>query len=285
MSENKELKPKSFRIDDETAEKFKEISSAFGGNQQQTLAKLIEAYEFQSGKAVLTDKKADIEEFEKYITAITRKYMGSLEDNQNLSQTIRTEFDALLSSKDTTIQDLQSQLTTAKQIKEEAASQAQMHADENARLNGVIDSMTKEYNSKMDDLQTMLADKDSLNKALTDSCNELKTKAEGMKKAAEQATTLQSDLEKLQKEYDKLVHEQADLEKQLKQEQSSHEKTLEQQREQSQISLDKAVLEVERKYQKQLQTLKEKHQAEIDQYQQKYLTLLEQMNPQTDIEE
>ncbi len=285
MSENKELKPKSFRIDDETAEKFKEISSAIGGNQQQTLAKLIEAYEFQSGKAVLTDKKADIEEFEKYITAITRKYMGSLEDNQNLSQTIRTEFDALLSSKDTTIQDLQSQLTTAKQIKEEAASKAQMHADENARLNGVIDSMTKEYNSKMDDLQTMLADKDSLNKALTDSCNELKTKAEGMKKAAEQATTLQSDLEKLQKEYDKLVHEQADLEKQLKQEQSSHEKTLEQQREQSQISLDKAVLEVERKYQKQLQTLKEKHQAEIDQYQQKYLTLLEQMNPQTDIEE
>lgn len=285
MSENKELKPKSFRIDDETAEKFKEISSAIGGNQQQTLAKLIEAYEFQSGKAVLTDKKADIEEFEKYITAITRKYMGSLEDNQNLSQTIRTEFDALLSSKDTTIQDLQSQLTTAKQIKEEAASKAQMHADENARLNGVIDSMTKEYNSKMDDLQTMLADKDSLNKALTDSCNELKTKAEGMKKAAEQATTLQSDLEKLQKEYDKVVHEQADLEKQLKQEQSSHEKTLEQQREQSQISLDKAVLEVERKYQKQLQTLKEKHQAEIDQYQQKYLTLLEQMNPQTDIEE
>ena len=59
MSENKELKPKSFRIDDETAEKFKEISSAIGGNQQQTLAKLIEAYEFQSGKAVLTDKKAD----------------------------------------------------------------------------------------------------------------------------------------------------------------------------------------------------------------------------------
>lgn len=197
MAENKELKPKSFRIDDETAEKFKEISSAIGGNQQQTLAKLIEAYEFQSGKAVLTDKKADIEEFEKYITAITRKYMGSLEDNQNLSQTIRTEFDALLSSKDTIIQDLQSQLTTAKQIKEEAASKAQIHADENARLNGVIDSMTKEYNSKMDDLQTMLADKDSLNKALIDSCNELKTKAEGMKKAAEQATTLQSDLEKL----------------------------------------------------------------------------------------
>ncbi len=285
MSENKESKPRSFRIDDEIAEKFKEISSVISGNQQQTLAKLIEAYEFQAGKAVLTDKKAEIEEFEKYITAITRKYMGSLEDNQNLSQTIRTEFEAQLKSKDTTIQGLQSQLTTVKQIKEEAASKAQMYEDENARLNGVIDSLTKEYNTKMDDLQTMLADKDSLNKALIDSCNELKTKAEGMKKAAEQTATLCSELENLKNEHNKLVHNQADLEKQLQQEQASSKKALEQQQEQSQLALDKAVLKVERKYQKQLQELKEKHQAEIDKYQQKYLTLLEKTDHQGNTEE
>ena len=57
MGDSKELKPKSFRIDDATADKFKEISSQIGGNQQETLAKLIEAYEFQGGKAILTDKK------------------------------------------------------------------------------------------------------------------------------------------------------------------------------------------------------------------------------------
>lgn len=33
--------------------------------------------------------------------------MGSLEDNQNVTETVRTEFDALLKSKDATIQDLQ----------------------------------------------------------------------------------------------------------------------------------------------------------------------------------
>ena len=64
MADGKELKPKSFRIDEATAERFKEISGQLGGNQQETLAKLIEAYEFQSGKAILTDKKADIEQFE-----------------------------------------------------------------------------------------------------------------------------------------------------------------------------------------------------------------------------
>lgn len=34
-------------------------------------------------------------------------FMGSLEDNQNVTETVRTEFDALLQSKDATIQDLQ----------------------------------------------------------------------------------------------------------------------------------------------------------------------------------
>ena len=40
MADGKELKPKSFRIDDVTADKFKEISSDIAGNQQETLAKL-----------------------------------------------------------------------------------------------------------------------------------------------------------------------------------------------------------------------------------------------------
>ena len=61
MADGKELKPKSFRIDEATAEKFKEISGQIGGNQQRTLAKLRGAIEFQSGKAILNYKKADKE--------------------------------------------------------------------------------------------------------------------------------------------------------------------------------------------------------------------------------
>ena len=57
MAQDNILKPKSFRIDEETAEKFKQISAAIGGNQQEALSKLIEAYEFQTGKAIITKKK------------------------------------------------------------------------------------------------------------------------------------------------------------------------------------------------------------------------------------
>ena len=293
MADGKELKPKSFRIDDETAEKFKELSNTIGGNQQETLAKLIEAFEFQSGKAILTDKKADIEQFEKYVSAITRMFMGSLEDNQNITETVRTEFDALLKSKDATIQDLQEKLTVAKQLKEDATLKARAHADENARLNSVIDSLNNEYNSKMDDMQSMLSDKDSLNKALTDSCNDLKTKIEGMKEAAEQSAIFREELEQLKKEREKVIRERSDLEKQMQQERTAHEKAisefrqheadaLERLKEQLQIAQDKAVLQIEKSYQEQIQKLKADKQAEVDKYQQKYFDLLEQMKSQTE---
>lgn len=288
MADGKELRPRSFRIDDTTIEKFKEISNTIGGNQQETLAKLIEAFEFQSGKAVLTEKKADIEQFEKYITAITRMYMGSLEDNQNITKTVRTEFDALLTSKDAVIQDLQEKLTAAKQVKEDATMKARTHADENARLHEVIDSLNHEYNTKMDDLQSMLFDKDNLNKALTDSCNELKAKIEGIRESAEQSAAFKKELEQLKREHEKIILKQSDLEKQMQQEQAAHAQTvldlkqheadaLERQKEQLQIAQEKAILQIEKSYQKQIQKLKADKQAEVDRYQQKYFDFLEQI--------
>jgi len=289
MADDKILKPKSFRIDDETADKFKEISSSIGGNQQETLAKLIEAYEFQSGKAILTEKKADIEQFEKYVTALTRMFMGSLEDNQNITETVRTEFEALLQSKDTTIQDLQSQLTVSKQLKEEATSKAKTYVDENSRLNEYIESLQKEYNSKMDDMQSMLTDKENLNRALTDSCNDLKAKVDVMAAEHEEVITIRKNLADITVERDTLKQNIAEAEKSLNRANTEHEKTITELKQhesdsidrvkaEMQIALDKAVLDTERKYQEQIQTLKEQKQAEVDKYQQKYFDLLEKLN-------
>lgn len=292
MADGKELKPKSFRIDDETAEKFKEISGNTGGNQQETMQLLINAYYMQTQKAGLIEHKASIEEFERYVTSIIAMYTQSLQANHDMKESVMQEFDALLKSKDATIQDLQSQLTTAKQLKEDATLKARTNADENARLNEVIDSLNNEYNSKMDDMQSMLSDKDSLNKALTHSCNDLKVKIEGMKEAAEQSATLRKDLDQLKKDHEKIIREQSDLRKQMKQEQTVHENTvselrqheanaLERQKEQLQIAHDKAILQIEKSFHEQMQQLKSDKQVEVDKYQQKYFDLLEQMKIQT----
>ena len=282
MADSKELKPKSFRIDDETAEKFKAISGEIRGNQQETLAKLIEAYEFQAGKAVLTDKKADIEQFERYVTALTRMYMGSLEDNQNITETVRTEYDALLKSKDATIQDLQGQLSVAKQVKEEEVKKSKYYSDENDRLNGVIESLNTEYNSKMYDMQEMLADKDKLNKALAESCNDLKHKIDDMQADRKKLSELQEELLSLKADYSSLASEKAEIERKLERETEKAERVaedcdvaLKRQQEQAQLQLDKSLLEVEKKYQAQIEKLKAAKQTEIDKYQQKYFDLLE----------
>lgn len=207
--ESKETKPRSFRINDETADKFKEITNSIGGNQQEALARLIEAYEFQTGKRALPNKKADIEQFEGYITAITRMYMGSLEDNQNLSEIVHAEYDALLKSKDITIQKLQQDLATAKRVREEAVTKAKVYADENIKLNNNIDDLNKDYRAKIDDLQTMLADKDKLNNALKDSCNDLKSKVREMENDIKEVNEIRRKHDDLRVDYEKVTQEKA----------------------------------------------------------------------------
>lgn len=278
MADGKELKPKSFRITEETAEKLKEIAVVIGGNQQDVLAKLIETYELQASKNMLADKSAEIEQFERYITAISRMYMANLEDTQNITKTVQAEFDALLRSKDTTIQELQAQLAVAKQLKEESAERAKTYAEENVRLTNNIDKLNKEYDAKLGNLQVMLDDKDKLNKALTDTCTDLKTKVEGMAADAEHVAEVQAQCNQLRQTQAETSKELEDLKKQLQQAQATHEEALERQKELAQITLDKALIEVERNYQEQIQGLKDEKQAEIDKYQQKYLELLEQIN-------
>lgn len=262
MADSKELKPKSFRIDDETAEKFKEIAASLGGSQQETLAKLIESFEFQQGKAILTEKKTDIEQFEKYVSCLTRMFMGALEDNQNITETVRTEFNALLKSKDSIIQDLQEKLTVAKQLKEEATMKARTYSSENETIKQAIERLTSEYESKLDDMQIILNEKEDANQLLKSAYNDLKAKNENMKADAEHNQELCRELNGLTVEHNKL---------QMAYTEFKQEKAI------SELKLEKTMLELEKKYQEQIQRLKEEKQTEIDKYQQKYLALLEQL--------
>ena len=294
--ESKTLKPKSFRIDDETANKFKEISNSIGGNQQETLAKLIEAFEFQSGKAILTDKKADIEQFERYVTALTRMFMGALEDNQNVTETVRTEFDALLKSKDDVIQDLQTKLKVAQDLKNNAIEKARQYSDENARLEKELEELKADRETKVNDLNTMLNDKEQLNKALTDSCNNLKEQVESMTAECKEIAEIRTQLADITAERDKLINNKAELENELNKANKEHDKAIKEQQEHEKEALkqieaglkvehDKAILNLEKKYQKQIQGLKDEKAKQVDEYQQKYFKLLERMNGDADAEE
>lgn len=238
---------RSFRISDDVNDKIKEIAAEIGGNQQQTLSKLIETYELQKGKAILVDKKSDIETFENYINSITRMYMGSLEDNQNVSALIRTEFEAQLQSKDKTIQDLQNQLSKAEEIKQQAVTEAETLKNENGRLNEHIKSLTKEFETKNNDLQDMLNDKDNLNKVLAETIEQQKMKITAMERKTNEAEALKEELEKCKDNLSKSIK---DNEKQ-------------------QLQHEKDILSLEKK-------LQAEKIAEIDKYQNMYMTLVQE---------
>lgn len=237
---------RSFRITEATADKIKDIAAEIGGNQQQTLAKLIEAYEMQRGKEVLKDKRSDIDTFESYINAITRMYMSSLEDNQNISSIIRTEFEAQLNSKDNLIQDLQLQKAKAEQTEQEATSIAEGLKEENARLNNYVASLKAEYEAKTADLQSMLNDKDKLNKVLADKAKQQEKEITEMKEKIEEAKTLKAELERCR----------ADLNTTIKD------------KEQLQLKHEKEMLALEKK-------LQDEKTKEVEKYQALYLSLLQ----------
>lgn len=266
MAETKELKPKSFRIDEETAEKFKAISAELGNNQQQTLSKLIETYEFQKGKTVLNQKRGEIETFEKYVTILTRMYMDSLEHNENITESVHAEFEGILGSKDETILSLQKQLKTAEEQvaakKAEATESLKKAKDsdtENARLLAKIEENQASF-------EQALEDKEKLILALTQACDGYKKDVEEMEKVTLERSAMAAKHMQLQKDLTRLENENAALKNEL---------------DLLKLTNERELLQKEMAHAKEIQQLEQQRKEEIDVYQQKYLELLNQMQQKT----
>ena len=280
MAETSELKPKSFRIDDETNEKLKLIMKDFP-NQNLALQKMVEVYEFQQGKESISERKADIEEFEKYVSCLVRMYMTSLESNQNQKELIRGEFDAQLRT-------LKEKLDTTRQEKDEIALKSKKYASENEQLKHAMEQLKIEYDSKMDSMQDILKEKEESNQLLKSAGTDLKAKVEQMTVEVEQTKVIRQELDSLKIQYDKLEtvykslqaessHEKEKYEKELAETKKNENEAIERVKAQEQFTLNKTILELEKQHQEQLQQLKEQQQKEIDKYQKKYLALLEQI--------
>lgn len=271
MAEDKILKPKSFRIDDETAEKFKKIASLIGGNQQETLSKLIEAFEFQQGKTILTNKKDDIETFENYVTSLTRMYMTILEENQNVKGLVRAEFEALLKSKDIVIQELQQKLELEKQSQKQTTNETMVLKTNNEKLSGKISVLEAKYDTDISNLKLMIEDKDKLNNVLNSSYTQLKAKVELLQNELDNFSKMENELEEL-----RLKNKNFEIEKNNLLDEY---KALEQQ---NKFEMQKIIFNLEKKHYKEIQDLAKEKQSEIDNYKNKYFSLLEKNNIKKD---
>lgn len=99
-SETKELKVKSFRVDENTFSKFKEIASNEFGNQSQCLDALINLYETEEAKSAIVGRGLEIETFQDYLNKISRLFITSLQLSTDAEERAKESFVRKIESKD-----------------------------------------------------------------------------------------------------------------------------------------------------------------------------------------
>ena len=169
-----ESKPRSIRIDDATLKKFKEISENLNGNQQLTLATLIDVYELQQGTLTAPECAENIEQFQKYMQAMTRLYTTALENSANVQALCRAEFAAQLTSKESIIVGLQQKL-------EKALAAASRVSQLEAELSAAAENSRR--------LQEQLADRKLLNEQFQQQLGRLQSEVDDVHQNTKQAVT------------------------------------------------------------------------------------------------
>lgn len=267
MEPVKNYKVRSFRADEETFEKFKTLANEEFGNQGQCLASLISLYETEKSKAVLVERKTEIENFQAHANKIIEMFLMSLQLNEDAEERIRSEFEHLLSSKDCIITDLQTkeqELNTSNELYKKTAKEAEQ---ENYRLLNQISELEKHISKQNREYETALADKDSLNKALTDSCNDKKIEIEELKTRLSETLFRLSKLDEIEDQNNKLAVENSRLVAEI-----------EKQKEYLVLDKERAILAADKEYQKELKEVQLQHQKELKGYIGQIEKLQEQRN-------
>ena len=165
--------------------------------------------------------------------------MGALEDYQNVKETVRTEFNALIHSKNGLIEDLQQQKKATEEAMKQATAEAKKATDEADQLRKDLEETQK----RCEDLKDRLEDKNQLNKVLKADKDRLEA----------QVNVLEADqqqMEALRKELEAVKEAKQAAEKQLKEQQAAGKKALEDLREKMEIDKERAVLDAEKRLQK-----------------------------------
>ena len=171
MSE--ELKIKSFRISEDTTDKFRSICADFD-NQNTALSALISAYEIQNAKAVLSTRQTELEDYDVHLQALQRAFLQSLELNSNAEDRIRNEFARQLDTKDKTIADYQTRIEelegVLKATKEKCDNDAKTASDKLSEALRDVTEANKSIDKLTNELQSVKAtvnDKNAIIDGLT----------------------------------------------------------------------------------------------------------------------
>lgn len=134
-----EIKQFNFRLNQETADKFRAFCESEGFNQAQGFDHLVQVMEIDKAKVIVPERKMEIESFEMHIKAILEAYLNGLELTKNAEERVRENFKSSLESKDKSIAMLQDKIENlnekVKEAKEQEAIAKSAKDDAEKRLN------------------------------------------------------------------------------------------------------------------------------------------------------
>ena len=271
---NEEMKVRSFRISDSVLEKFKAFCNDFD-NQNLALDSLINAYEVQNAKAILVDRQTDIADYDMHIQALQSAFLRSLELNENAERRIRAEFKSLLSSKDETIMQLQSEKTQAQEQSEQdkhAYNTLKQATDE--RIKTMQEEVTESKialqnaNERADVERKAREQAETISLMLSEQVEQLKKQVSDLTTKVEQAEQKQKQVEQtsseLSKELMNLQSMYSQMQKELADEQSSKEKELAIAEKGKDTAVKVAIAETKEQYLAKIEKLQQEHSKQLN---------------------
>lgn len=109
-----DIKPVSFRIDEDDQAKFKEFATENNINQADAFASLVGMLELEKAKNTLGDRAKAIDSFKETVTKLVNFYLNALEENVTTEDRIREELSKEIKVKEDTILNLMEQLKEIK---------------------------------------------------------------------------------------------------------------------------------------------------------------------------
>lgn len=274
MSDNKNEKRVTFRLNEEEVSKFKAFTEEYGLNQADGFAKLIEAMELNKAKSIVSDRAKEIESIENHLRAIQNIYLAALEINQNAEITIKENYSKELNSKDQTIIELQDRIKNLKEVAEKSKEVEKI----NKELSKNIDSIAKQLEDKVEEVKRINESNSTLNgivseyKAYKDANTELEEVNIKLKQDILDSSTANKDLNnKLEAIKNELINIKEFYQQQLKEIKSDYKQTLadnsqtyENNLKEMKLEHKQELQELKKENKENILELKEEHKQEID---------------------
>lgn len=259
-------KPATFRIEPETAEKIRVLSKDFS-NQDAALNAIMAAYEREKPMMAQPQFSEDIRQFEEYQRFLGAKYTDMLNALATVDERARVEVRELLASKDATIQDLQSQLVKAKNIRKTYEKLNHDSVDEKGALEKELEKeqlvsqgLRSEMKEKEDQINSIISDKERLNDILSKTIDEKGRELEKLSGYPEQLAEKDKEIHALTEQLQKSDEQAKESDYSHKMELLEKDRQIEQTKIEIRQEMDSEIARQREKYEAEMEKLREKYE-------------------------